>query len=80
MSEPAKLVIRNIGLIVSGKIEQPILDGVCIIALDGRSAEVGRARDLDLDNACKLPELVKAPPAAGRGGHQRERFTGRPYV
>ncbi|WP_108881785.1 amidohydrolase family protein [Anderseniella sp. Alg231-50] len=54
MTAPAKLVIRNIGLILSGKIEQPILDGDCIIALDGRISEVGYAKDLDTDNADTL--------------------------
>jgi enamidase len=54
MTAPAKLVIQNIGLILSGKIEQPILDGDCIIALDGRISEVGYARDLDLENADTL--------------------------
>ena len=54
MTAPAKLVIQNIGLILSGKIEQPILDGDCIIALDGKISEVGYARDLDLDNADTL--------------------------
>jgi len=54
MTAPAKLVIQNIGLILSGKIEQPILDGDCIIALDGRISEVGYAKDLDLENADTL--------------------------
>ncbi|NNJ76913.1 MAG: amidohydrolase family protein [Anderseniella sp.] len=54
MTAPAKLVIQNIGLILSGKIEQPILDGDCIVALDGRISEVGYARDLDLENADTL--------------------------
>jgi enamidase len=54
MTAPAKLVIQNIGLILSGKIEQPILDGDCIIALDGKISEVGYAKDLDLDNADTL--------------------------
>ena len=54
MTAPAKLVIQNIGLILSGKIEQPILDGDCIIALDGKISEVGYAKDLDLENADTL--------------------------
>ncbi|MGI9512829.1 MAG: amidohydrolase family protein [Anderseniella sp.] len=54
MTAPAKLIIQNIGLILSGKIEQPILDGDCIIALDGKISEVGYAKDLDLDNADTL--------------------------
>ena len=31
-----KLVIRNIGLILSGRIEEPIFDGDCLVAIDGR--------------------------------------------
>ncbi len=54
MTVPAKLVIQNIGLILSGKIEQPILDGDCIIAIDGKISEIGYAKDLDLDNADTL--------------------------
>ena len=54
MTAPAKFVIQNIGLILSGKIEQPILDGDCIIAIDGKISEIGYAKDLDLDNADTL--------------------------
>ena len=31
-----KLVIKNIGQILSGKIEEPLIDGDCVIAVDGR--------------------------------------------
>ena len=41
-----KLVIQNIGLLLSGKLEQPVLDGDCIVALDGRIAAIGFAKDL----------------------------------
>ena len=51
MQGPSKLVIRNIGLILSGKLEAPILDGDCIVATEGRIAAVGYARDLDTENA-----------------------------
>jgi enamidase len=54
MTTSSKLVIRNIGLILSGKIEQPILKGDCIIAVDGRISEIGYAKDLDLDHADTL--------------------------
>jgi len=46
-----KLIIRNIGLILSGKIEQPILDGDCLIAVDGKIKEWGYEKALDTDNA-----------------------------
>ncbi|MCP4392167.1 MAG: Enamidase, partial [Gammaproteobacteria bacterium] len=42
-----KLVIHNIGLLLSGALEQPILDADTIIAIDGRISDVGRKGDLD---------------------------------
>ncbi|WP_137699375.1 amidohydrolase family protein [Marimonas lutisalis] len=46
-----KLVIRNIGLILSGKMEEPILDGDCVIAEDGRITAIGYEKDLDCEGA-----------------------------
>ncbi len=46
-----KLVIRNIGLLLSGRLEQPILDGDCVVAVDGRIAAVGHEKDLDTEGA-----------------------------
>ncbi|MCZ7675107.1 MAG: amidohydrolase family protein [Roseovarius sp.] len=54
MSEPSlpdKLVIRNIGLLLTGKIEAPIADGDCVVAIDGRISAVGFERDLDTEGA-----------------------------
>ena len=48
---PEKLVIYNIGLMLSGKMEDPILDADCIIAIDGKIAQIGQARDMDRDEA-----------------------------
>ncbi|MFA3916978.1 amidohydrolase family protein [Ruegeria hyattellae] len=47
----SKLVIRNIGLLLSGKIEMPILDGNCIIAIDGKISQWGYDKDLDTEDA-----------------------------
>jgi enamidase len=46
-----KLVIQNLGIILSGHLDQPILDADTLIAQDGRISEIGRARDLDLSGA-----------------------------
>lgn len=46
-----KLVIRNIGLMLSGKMEAPILDGDCLIAEGGRITAWGREADLDTEGA-----------------------------
>ncbi len=46
-----KLVIVNIGLILTGDLEQPILDGDCVVATDGIINAVGFAADLDTGKA-----------------------------
>ena len=47
----AKLVIRNIGLLLSGDLERPILDADTIVAVGGRISAVGRLKDLDTEGA-----------------------------
>ena len=49
-----KLVIRNIGLMLSGKIEMPILDADCLIAVGGKITGWGREKDMDIDGADTL--------------------------
>ena len=49
--EPQKLVIRNIGLMLSGKIENPILDANCLVAQGGRITAWGAEKDLDTEGA-----------------------------
>ena len=58
MADPApaatgktKLVIRNIGQILSGKIEEPLIDGDCVVCDGGKITAVGYAKDLDTDRA-----------------------------
>jgi len=49
-----KLVIRNIGLILSGDLERPILDGDTVVAVDGRIAAVGYEKDVDTEGASQV--------------------------
>jgi len=53
-NESNKLVIRNIGLLLSGKMEDPILDADCLIAIDGKITGWGYEKDLDTDDATTL--------------------------
>ena len=48
---PTKLVIENIGLILSGDLGNPILDGDTVVAIDGKIAAFGRGKDIDLEGA-----------------------------
>ncbi len=47
----AKLVIRNIGLLLSGDIGRPILDADAIVAVGGRITAIGRASEMDTEGA-----------------------------
>lgn len=48
---PTKLVIRNIGLLLSGDLEKPILDADTIVAENGRITAIGRLKDVDVEGA-----------------------------
>ena len=46
-SPKGKLVIRNIGLLLSGDLDRPILDADTVVAIDGVIRQVGKAKDCD---------------------------------
>ena len=50
-AQRGKLVVRNVGLMLSGKLEQPVLDADALVAEGGRITGVGRWADLDTDGA-----------------------------
>src|SRR6195256_4572613 len=51
---PTKLVIRNIGLLLSGALEKPILDADTIVAENGKITGIGRAKDIDAEGATTI--------------------------
>lgn len=60
-----KLVIRNIGLMLSGALERPILDADALVAVDGRIVAVGRLKDLDVEGADTIVDANGAALAPG---------------
>ena len=46
-----KLVIKNIGMILSGKMEEPIFDGDCLIAQDGKIQSWGKESEINTEDA-----------------------------
>jgi len=46
-----RLVIRNIGLLLNGDLEQPILDADTVVAVDGKITAVGKQNDVDIEGA-----------------------------
>ena len=60
-----KLFIRNIGLLLSGDLARPILDADAIVAVDGRIAAIGKAKDLDAEGARTIIDAKGAALAPG---------------
>ena len=61
----SKLVIKNIGLLLSGKLEQPMLDADCVVCIDGRIAEIGAQNELDTDRADTVVDAKGVTVAPG---------------
>ncbi len=66
-AKSGKVVIRNIGLLLSGDIDRPILDADTIVVDDGRIVAVAAKKDCDVDRAtttidargtCVAPGLI----------------------
>ncbi len=60
-----KLVITNLGLVLSGDLHASILDADTIIAVDGRISAIGKARDLDLSGAALSIDAKGSPVCPG---------------
>ena len=46
-----KLVVRNIGLVLSGDLARPILDADTVVAVGGRIVAIGKEKDVDCSSA-----------------------------
>lgn len=60
-----KLVIRNIGLLLSGDLQKPILDADTVVAVGGRFTAVGKQKDVDGDEATTIIDAKGAALAPG---------------
>ena len=60
-----KLVVTNIGLVLSGDLRNPLIDADTIIAVDGRITDIGKARDLDLSQADLTIDAKGSPVSPG---------------
>jgi enamidase len=60
-----KLVVTNLGLVLSGDLDQPLLDGDTIIAVDGRIAAIGWSKELDLSGAVVTIDAKGSPVSPG---------------
>src|SRR6202166_3472640 len=60
-----KLVMRNIGLLLSGDLARPILDADTIAAEGGRITAVGKAKDVDQERAAVVVDAKGTTLAPG---------------
>lgn len=60
-----KVVIKNIGLMLSGDIDAPILSADTIVVQDGLIAAVGREKDCDLEGARQVIDTRQTCVAPG---------------
>ncbi|HTB94408.1 MAG TPA: hypothetical protein VK728_16365, partial [Candidatus Sulfotelmatobacter sp.] len=49
-----KLVIRNIGVLLSGDLQRPILDADTMVVKDGKITAIGREKDVDTEGAARM--------------------------
>jgi enamidase len=60
-----KLVIRNIGLTLSGDLRNPILEADTIVAIDGLIVAVGKAKDCDTGNPDRVVDAKGSAVSPG---------------
>jgi len=60
-----KVVIRNVGLMLSGDIDRPVLEADTVVVNDGLITAVGRERDCDLADATKVIDARQTCLAPG---------------
>ena len=64
-SNNGKLVIKNIGLLLSGDINKPILDANTIVCIDGKINTIGKEKDCDTSAATTLIDAKGTTLAPG---------------
>jgi len=60
-----KLVVRNLGPVLTGDLAAPLAEAEAIVVVDGRIAGVGAARDLDVGGADLTIDAHGSPVAPG---------------
>ncbi|MGA9391067.1 MAG: amidohydrolase family protein [Candidatus Sulfotelmatobacter sp.] len=61
----SRLLIRNIGLLLSGDLKNPILDADTVLAVDGKITAVGKQRDIDSEGATLVVDAKGTTLAPG---------------
>ncbi|TPL91501.1 amidohydrolase family protein [Mesorhizobium sp. B2-3-12] len=59
------LVVRNIGLMLSGDLSKPIIDADTIVVADGRISAIGKASEVDSGSAATIIDAMGCAVAPG---------------
>src|SRR5580765_6901680 len=62
---PNKFVVRNLGLVLSGDLDRPILDADTVVAVNGVIQSVGKENDIDTSGATTTIDAKGAALAPG---------------
>lgn len=60
-----KLVVKNVGLMLSGMLEQPVLDADTVVVVDGLIEAVGKLVELDVEEAGVVVDAAGTAMAPG---------------
>jgi enamidase len=60
-----RLLIRNIGLLLSGDLDRPILDADTVLCVDGKIAAVGTSHDIDTEGVTSIIDAKGTTLAPG---------------
>ena len=60
-----RLVIRNIGILLSGNLKQPILNADTVLAVNGNISAVGQAKEIDTEGATTIIDAKGAALVPG---------------
>jgi enamidase len=65
VSSGIRLVVRNIGLLLCGNLQKPILDVDTVVSVDGRITAVGKEKEVDIEDATHIIDANGAALAPG---------------
>src|SRR5262249_57648682 len=65
IKKDVRVVIRNIGLLLSGELNNPVLQGDTVVAVNGRISAMGMFKDIDTNGATTVIDAKGTAIAPG---------------
>jgi enamidase len=64
-SSGVKLVVRNLGLLLSGDLQKPLLDADTVVCVDGRISAIGKEKEVNVEGATQIVDANGSALAPG---------------